>query len=467
MTDIHKGAGRRNLPGSQMTGLLIWGLVALAGVVALAVAWQFVEPAPPTQVRLATGAPGGAYEQVGNRYRDWFAEKGMRLEPVVTAGSMENWDLLLAGEVDAALVQGGTAPPGAGLQLEAVVSIAFEPLFLFYRRDGIGAASGVEAASRLEALTGMRIAIGAEGSGTRSLVQTLLAEIGLDERLAETGTELLSLGGAAAVEALRAGTIDAAAFVMAPQAPLVRQLLATDGLGLVDLAQARSFARRLPYLSSVTLYEGVADPGLNLPPADLRMVAPATYIVVRRDTHRSVVQLLIEAAQRDRTIHLVGTGNEFPSLDYTDIPVGEDARYFFERGPNFLHRHLPFWAASLLDRLAILIIPLLTVIIPLFRIAPAALQWSVRRRIFRWYRQIRVIDEEIVQRGVPRARLEADLALLERLDQDVSATEVPLSYMEEFYNLRLHIAYMRQRVKDALAESERPPVPPERGVEPG
>ena len=253
MTDIHKGAGRRNLPGSQMTGLLIWGLVALAGVVALAVAWQFVEPAPPTQVRLATGAPGGAYEQVGSRYRDWFAEKGMRLEPVVTAGSMENWDLLLAGEVDAALVQGGTAPPGAGLQLEAVVSIAFEPLFLFYRRDGIGAASGVEAASRLEALTGMRIASGAEGSGTRSLVQTLLAEIGLDERLAETGTELLSLGGAAAVEALRAGTSDAAAFVMAPQAPLVRQLLATDGLGLVDLAQARSFARRLPYLSSVTL----------------------------------------------------------------------------------------------------------------------------------------------------------------------------------------------------------------------
>ena len=454
MTDSHEGVKRRNLPASQMTGLLIWGLVALAGVVALAVAWQFVEPAPPTEVRLATGVPGGAYEQVGSRYRTWFAEKGMRLEPVLTAGSMENWDLLLAGRVDAALVQGGTAPQEAGLHLEAVVSIALEPLFLFYRKDGIGAERGDGAANRLEALAGMRIAIGTEGSGTRRLVKTLMAEIGLDERLVETGTELLPLGGAAAVEALRAGTIDAAAFVMAPEAPLVRQMLATEGLGLVDLSLAHGFARRLPYLSSVTLYEGVADPGLNLPPGDVRMVAPATYIVVRRDTHRSVVQLLIEAAQRDETIHLVGTGNEFPSLDYTDIPVGEDARYFFERGPNFLHRHLPFWAASLLDRLAILIIPLLTVIIPLFRIAPAALQWSVRRRIFRWYRQIRVIDEEIVQGGVPRPRLESDLALVERLDQDVSATEVPLSYMEEFYNLRLHIAYLRQRIKDALAEAE-------------
>jgi uncharacterized protein len=45
------------------------------------------------------------------------------------------------------------------------------------------------------------------------------------------------------------------------------------------------------------------------------------------------------------------------------------------------------------------------------------------------------------------------IPLLERLDQGVWGNEVPLSCMEEFYNLRLHIAYMRQRVKDALAEA--------------
>lgn len=448
MSDLQRAPGTGQSPGGQFTGLVVWGLVAMVGVIALTVAWQFVEPAPPTEVRLATGAPGGNYEQIGDRYGVWFAGRGIRLETVATAGSMENWDLLLSGAVDAAFVQGGTAPEGVERSLEAVVSIALEPLFLFYRTDSVGD----EAADtdRLGVLAGKRVAIGAERSGTRRLVEALLAEVGLDERLA--GTEFVALGGAEAADALRAGSIDAAAFVMAPGAPLVRHLLAEEGLGLVDLSQARSLARRLPYLSSVTLYEGVVDPRLNLPGADLRMLAPATYIVVRRDTHRSVVQLLIEAAQRDSAVHLVGTGNQFPSLDYTDIPVGEDARYFFERGPNFLHRHLPFWAASLVDRLAILIIPLLTLIIPLFRIAPAALHWSVRRRIFRWYRQLRVIDEEIVRGGVPLARLESDLALLERLDQDVSATEVPLSYMEEFYNLRLHIAYMRQRVKDALAE---------------
>jgi len=376
-------------------------------------------------------------------------DKGIELEIVGTAGSLENWDLLLAGAVDAALVQAGTAPAGAERELEAVASIAFEPLFLFHRR-GLQAEESIPT-GRLEHLVEGRFAIGAAGSGTQHLMRVLLRETGFEDRLDEIGTTLLSLGGAQAVDALLDGSIDAAAFVMAPQAPLVQRLLAAEGVHLVDLAQASGLAQRLPYLSAVTLYGGVVDPRRNLPPENVRMVATVTYLVVRKDTHRSVVQLLIEAAQRSSIPHLVGSATEFPSLAYTDIPVAEDARYFFERGPNLLHRHLPFWVASLIDRLAILIIPLLTVIIPLFRIAPAALQWSVRRRIFRWYRQIRVIDEELAGGSVPPARLESDLALLERLDQDVSATEVPLSYMEEFYNLRLHIAYMQQRVRDALA----------------
>lgn len=431
------------------SAIIVWGLVAVIGLLAFVVAWQFVEPAPPKHVRLATGTPGGAYELTGELYAQWFAEKGIELETVSTAGSLENWDLLLSGAVDAALVQAGTAPATAERELEAIVSVAFEPLFLFHRRE-LDMEEPIRT-GRLEHLAEGRFAIGAEGSGTRHLMRVLLTETGFEEQLDEIGTTLLSLGGAQAVEALLAGSIDAAAFVMAPQAPLVQRLLATEGVHVLDLAQAPGLAQRLPYLSAVTLYAGVVDPRRNLPPEDVRMVATATYLVVRKDTHRSVVQLLIEAAQRSSVPHLVGTATEFPSLAYTDIPIADDARYFFERGPNILHRHLPFWLASLVDRLAILIIPLLTVIIPLFRLAPAALQWSVRRRIFRWYRQIRLIDEELAGGNVPRSRLQSDLALLERLDQDVSATEVPLSYMEEFYNLRLHIAYMQQRVRDALA----------------
>ncbi|ABI57406.1 CmpA/NrtA family ABC transporter substrate-binding protein [Alkalilimnicola ehrlichii MLHE-1] len=444
---------RARLPGGP---LAIWGAILFLGVIALAVTWQFVEPAPPRQVTLATGAPGGAYEQIGAGYAEWFADKGITLETVATQGATENWQRLLAGEVDAAIVQGGTAPAGAGDQLEGLVSVAYEPLFVFYREDALNAAhllgGDPPVPQRLETLSGLRIAIGSEGSGTRTLVRTLLDELGLATDDA-TDTALVAIGGEAAARGLLEGKLGAAAFVMSPTAPLVQRLLAAEGIGVLNQAQAPTFTQRLPYLATVTLHEGVVDPRRNLPPHRVQMLAPATYLVTRKDTHRAIAQLLVEAEQRSRRIHLVGNGDQFPSLAHMDIPVSDQARYFFQRGPGFLHRHLPFWAASLVDRLAILIIPLLTIIIPLVRIAPAAVTWSMRRRIFRWYRQLRVIDEELGRPQLPVARLESNLAQLKQLDHDVSGTEVPLSYMEEFYNLRLHIAYMRQRVRERLGNS--------------
>lgn len=456
--------------------LKVWGPVGVLGLVAFIVAWQFVEPAPPSNVRLATGPPGGAYERMGQRYAASFVRNGIDVQPVATAGSLDNWAKLAAGEVDAAIVQGGTAPANAAATMQAVVSVAYEPLFVFYRDDAtapptpdshttngngnIGSADNASATrttgalpvlDRIDALAGKRIAIGAQGSGTRALVLTLLREVGLDATVKETGTTLLAMTGTEAADALLAGRIDAACFVMSPEAPLVQRLLAAEGVGLLDFARAPAFAHRLPYLSAVTLYQGVVDPVADLPPRDVRLVAPAAFLAVRKDTHRAIVQLLVEAARADRTPSMVTLPGTFPSLQHCDLPVADEAEFFFKRGPSFLYRRLPFAAASLIDRLAILTIPLLTILIPLMRAAPPALRWSVRRRIYRWYRQLRVIDEELSLGDTPHARLDSDLDQLNRLDNEVAETDVPLSYMEEFYNLRLHIAYMRGRVEQRLS----------------
>jgi hypothetical protein len=139
-----------------------------------------------------------------------------------------------------------------------------------------------------------------------------------------------------------------------------------------------------------------------------------------------------------------------------DLPVADEAEFFFERGPNILHRLFPFWLASLIDRLIILVVPLLVVLIPLFKMAPALLRWRIRSRIYKWYRQLRVIDDALGRdHPLPEARLRQDLQNLRELDDEVTDTDVPLSYMEEFYNLRLHIAYMRERIENRLDGSRR------------
>lgn len=421
----------------------------LVGAVFFYIAWQFVEPAPPSQFTLATGGTGGAYEQTGKRYADSFAASDFTLTLVNTAGSVDNWQRLLNGEVDAALVQSGTLPEHQDIALEAVVSIALEPLFVFYRPERVNLSDTVFL-SRLDQLNGMRIAIGGEGSGTQKLILMLLEAAGLTD-VYEARAQLVELGGQPAAEALQSGDLDAAAFVMAPDAPLMALLLSDPELQVMNFSRAPALERRFPFLTQVTLHQGVVDLQANLPVRDIQLIAPATYIAIRQGVHQSIVQLLIEAAKADQNrIHLVADSNEFPSLLYTDLPIASDAQYFYERGPNILHRHFPFWLASLIDRMAILIIPLLAVLIPLMRMAPPAFRWRIRRRIYRWYKRLRLIDDDLAKANVPIELIESDLALVRQFENEVADTVVPLSYMEEFYNLRLHVAYIRGRLEDRL-----------------
>ena len=422
----------------------------LLGAVFFYIAWQFVEPAPPSRFTLATGGSGGAYEQTGQRYAESFADSGFELELINTAGSVDNWQRLLNGEVDAALVQSGTLPEGEELPLEAVVSIALEPLFVFYRPEAVNLSDTQELA-RLDQLSGLKVAIGGEGSGTRKLVTALLDEAGLLD-IALDHDLLLEQGGQQAMALLQAGEIDAAAFVMAPDAPLMIELLSDPSLQVMNFSRAQALARRLPYLTGVTLYQGVVDLNANLPATDIQLIAPATYIAIRNDVHRSMVQLLIEAAKQDQgRINLITDNNQFPSLQQTDIAISTDAQYYLERGPNILHRHLPFWLASLVDRLAILIIPLLAIMIPLMRVAPPAFRWRIRRRIYRWYKKLRIIDDDLAKPDIPLSILQSDLELVRSFENEVADTVVPLSYMEEFYNLRLHVAYIRSRLEERIA----------------
>ncbi|MEM1098882.1 MAG: TAXI family TRAP transporter solute-binding subunit [Planctomycetota bacterium] len=447
-------------------GLKVWLPIGLLGFLLCGFAWTFVEPAPPRSVSLATGSPGGAYHAKAQRYAESFADSGITLELETSAGSAENVQRLLDGQADAAMVQAGTVPDGAEDTLEAVVAVAYEPLLVFVRNAEVEADTETEPdmateasasiGSTLAALSGKRVAIGAGGSGTAALIQTLLDALQLRDSAEATGTTLLPLGGPDAAAALKAGDIDAACFVMDPDAPLVTDLLATPGVALLDLRRSPAWSHRFPYLEAVTIDEGVIDPVANLPRQDVRTVAPVAYLAVRRDTHRAVVQLLVEAAKDDHHARsLVAAPGSFPSLQRMDLPVADEAEFFFERGPNFLHRLFPFWLASLIDRLIILVLPLLVVLIPLVRAAPPLLRWRVRSRIYRWYRELRVIDNELSRPDLPEARLSADLDQLRDLDNEVAETDVPLSYMEEFYNLRLHIAYMRQRVEQRLEGKRR------------
>ncbi len=374
-----------------------------------------------------------------------MARDGITLDVAATSGSVQNLGLLQAERdgVDAAFVQGGVEGDAKGgvegapaeAELRSLASLYFEPLWIFTR--------GAPAPARLPELAGLRLAIGAEGSGTRAVALQLLA----DNRLAEASGDLLPLGGMAAAEALRAGAVDAAFFVASPESSVVRGLLEAEGVQVLSLARAEAYTRRYHFLSKVVLPEGVIDFERNLPPRDTVLLAPTANLVAREDLHPALIVLLLQAAEE---IHGAGGIFEkpgaFPAARYLDFPLHETARRYFKSGPPFLKRFLPFWAADLFDRLLVLLLPLITLLIPLLRIVLPTYRWRVRSKIYRWYRELQAVDDRLGKLGTLE-QVGRSLAELDRIEAEVLQVSVPLAYADSLYHLRLHIDFVRAKLK--------------------
>ena len=416
----------------------LFGPAFLLVVAAFVVAYHFVQPAPPRHIVMATGVKDGAYYYYGRWYRDLLAQEGISVTLLQTAGSIDNIGLLEQGKADVAFVQGGTRSDGGETRLRSLASLYFEPVWVFVRK-------GLPIA-RLADLRGRRVAVDAEGSGTRVIALQLLADIGLDN----ARVALSPLGGTEAAKALIAGRLDAAFFVIPANGPAVRQLFAATEIRLLPIDRAPAFRLQHRFLSLLTLPEGAIDLAADRPPADTVLLAPAANLVVREDFHPALAELLLTEA---RKIHgYAGSfeqAREFPSPHHLEYPIADAAQRFFDSGPSFLQRYLPFWAANLADRLKIMLLPLIALVYPFVKIIPPAYDWRMRSRIDRWYKQLQSIEHS-VEAGVSRDEMRQRLLELEALEHRVRHLTMPVAYGNPLYTLREHIAMLREELHSAI-----------------
>ncbi|RMG32404.1 MAG: TAXI family TRAP transporter solute-binding subunit [Gammaproteobacteria bacterium] len=412
--------------------LKVYVPIALVIAAVFAVAYSFIEPAPPDHVRIASGSPHGAYYRYAQAYARELAKEGITLEVVQTAGSVENIRLLRQGKVDVALVQGGVEAPVSEPALYSLGSLYYEPLWLFLRQ-------GIDI-DRLGALQGLRVSVGATGSGTRVLVLRLLRANGLSPD--DPGWH--SLGSAASLKGLLDGSLEAAFFVGSPQGSAIARLLRSPAVHLFGFSRAAAYARRYRFLNDLVLPRGVVDLAQDLPPVDRRLVAPAANLVVSEDTHPAINDLLLQAATR---VHEEGdwfaARGEFPQPRLLAYPLAEEARRYYAHGPPFLQRYLPFWAASLIDRLKVMLLPLILMLLPLFKWLPPIYNWRMASRIYRWYDQLEGIERGLAQGTLSLAQARE---ALQRIDEAVRRLEVPASYGRQLYLLRQHIALVRDQL---------------------
>lgn len=414
-------------------------LAVLLLALVVVVVWStlhFVQAVPARRIVMASGPEFGLYRQHARRYKELLAAEGVRVEERMTSGAAENLQLLLDPKsgVEVAFMQGGVATFPAAKNLVMLASLYYEPLWVFYRgRSGM---------HQLGQLMGKRIAAGVPGSGTRALVDQLANASGW----IRGSTELVALGGDAALHALKAGEVDAAFFVGGAATPLIQKALRDPELVPIGAARADGYVRQLPFLSKLTLPTGAIDLASNIPDRDLTLLGTKAMLVARDDLHPALINLLLDAAREihDEQGYFEAAG-EFPGTARVDLPVSPYADQHKRFGPSILHRYLPFWLAAMAERMIIVLVPLLFIVVPILNFLPQILRWRARSRIFRWYGELALLQRDVATRkdALPMERWIEDLARIERA---ATTIRVPAKYANEAFTLREHVELVRREI---------------------
>jgi TRAP-type uncharacterized transport system substrate-binding protein len=430
--------------------------ILLLSAAAIWLTLHFVQPAPPHTLVMSAGPPGSSFELAAERLRTLLARNGITLKILPSAGSAQNLERLNRphSRVDIALVQSGTRVVGGvgaapthdqdddAQGLVSLGSMFYQPVTIFYRGPRV---------QRLSQLRGERIAIGKRGSGTRTLALALLKANGI---VPGGPTQLVDLDGAAARDALLAGRVNAI-FLTGDSTPpaVIIKMVHTAGIRLFNFTQAAAYIRRFPYLHELDIPAGAFDLGANLPHERLVLLGPAVELLAHADLPAALCDLLIQAAQRvygQATV--LHAAHEFPNTETYSFPLDAEAANFYKTGDkSFTYRYLPFWVASLVNRILVVLVPVIVVLVPGLRFLPQLYGWRVNSRIHRRYGELMALERESIG-PLSRERRAALLDRLHQIERGVILRKMPGSHAQQIYLLREHIEFVRNNLSRAVSD---------------
>jgi TRAP transporter TAXI family solute receptor len=418
----------------DMIILLIPGLLLTIGIGWLG--FKMIRPAPPDTLVIAGGQAGSSFENNAKKYAELISKHGIKVKIVTTDGSEENLNLLQKenGTIDVGFVQAGLVDEDKTHGIMSLGTMYVQPFMVFYRGRGD--------IDHLTELKGKKIAIGPEGSGTNTLSLKLLKENGMTA----TDVTLLEIDGDDAIDAFRKKKVDVI-FTTSEltRTHTMRELMRLPGVHLMSFLQADGYLRNLPYLSRLTAPKGSFDLGLDIPKKEIQLIGTPVELIARSNLHPAISDLLLEAAHE---VHgkpnIFRKPKEFPEAVEHIIPLSEEARRYYTSGSPLEYRRLPFWLASLVDRILIVLVPSLIVLIPLSRAIPPLYRWRIRSRIYRWYGMLIKIEREMQLNQTPEQLDELHQRLME-VENSVDNLHLPIAFADQLYVLREHINMVRLR----------------------
>ena len=412
-------------------GIFFLALITLI----VGIGYQYLDPIAPKEISIVTGEKDGVYYKTALEYQKLLKEDGINLVIIPSDGSIAALKMLKQKEADIAFIQGGTTEGYEDLPLYSLASLYYEPLWIFYRTH-LGQIMYVSQ------LVGNRLAIGKKDSGTYALSKKILNMNGVTS----DNTTFLYLSNEEAKNGILKGEIDAVFNVSGAYTPLIRDLFYDNDIHIMSFQRSFAYDKRFPYISQVQIAEGMVNVQDNIPSENINMIATVATLVAQEDLHPDLIRLVLQAAKK---IHSKGDVFEkegaFPTKKFTEFEMSPEAEIYLENGDGWLDRIFPFWIASQIKRLMILIIPLIILIIPLAKGLMPLYRWKIRHKIYSRYEKLHDINKRLKDMNAKETQDEIN-GLKEMLEAVKQNTDVPLSYMSEYYDLQVHINLVLQNL---------------------
>lgn len=462
----------------KRTFWLFLSVLAL-GLLALPIVSILRQPLPTGRIVLATGGSEGLFEALAQNYKAELAKYGVELvtRPDI-AGFFTLKSLVVDGDsgVNAGVVKGGFVGGQVGRYateedrkwhekdvngLRSIARLFLEPLWIFTRAS--------DGPLNFSDLVGKKIWLGERALGSRWVAYRLLVANEIDEKTATLVDKEIDEDGAA----LTTGEADAAILLLPPDSPRVRKLLRNPALQLMSFgAEADAYVNRFPFLSKVVLNEGAVEFRPRLPKTNVTLLATPAALVVRTDMHPALAQVLAYAVfhmpkpgfEKNGEPILLYRAGEFPQAADSEFETHPGIRQVQAMrelpaiirtiGPTFASLGLPFAVTAFLSehgsQILLALVPILSIVLPMIRIVPAAYNWTVRQRLLVWYQRLKKV-EHLSSGAMTAAELEKIRAELDDIDRHVTQIRVPLAFSSQLYDLHLHINVVRQRMMAAEA----------------
>ena len=408
-------------------------LSGLAILIAIAITVVKLFLLPPSSIDIAAGPKGSYLYETAQKYKVEFEKAGVQVNVMETGGTLENLEHVNHPDklIEFGFLEGGAADRKDYPSLESLGSIAYAPIWVFYRSD-LGNIYDINE------LKGKRIAIGGTSQGIHANALDLLNAVGINS----SNSKLLNIGREEALKALHSNQIDAMFYSAPAEDTLVKILFNDARLKPLQWPDAEGIASNLREYHVLNLPFGAIDLANSMPAKDMKVLATTITVITKKDTHSALIYLMMGVMD---DIHeapsIMHAENEFPSDKDVDFPLSDDAEDYYKKGGKpFLQRYLPYWAASFLGKLLLILVPLLAIFYPLSQAYPSLQQWYYTNRVNRFYDQLVKIEKRLDHRA-DLETIKYDLQILRaEIELLIKLEKIPSTYTNLLYDLRGHVS---------------------------